>query len=102
MDAEREVSPVSEPVPGTSVAVEDWDGRFDGSAESGSSPFALVRGVLETTEKGQGYRTVRGIAHQSGLSEAEVAAALASNPQLIQRSSIPNRQGEALFRLRRG
>jgi hypothetical protein len=49
--------------------------------------------------KGQGYRTVRGLAGETRLSEAEVRTVLARHPELFVRSSIPDASGAALFGL---
>lgn len=49
--------------------------------------------------KGQGYRTVRGLAGETRLSEAEVRTVLARHPEWFVRSSIPDARGAALFGL---
>jgi hypothetical protein len=60
-----------------------------------------ILAVLESSRNvGQGYRTLGGLAHATGLSEAEVKRVIDTRPDLIVRSQVPDARGAALFRLR--
>jgi hypothetical protein len=50
-------------------------------------------------EKGQGYRTVEGLATKTRLPADEVQRALAAHPELFVRSRIPDKHNNALYRL---
>jgi hypothetical protein len=61
----------------------------------------LVLGVLESSRNvGQGYRTLVGLAHATGLPEAEVKRVIDTSPEFVMKSRIPDRGGAALFKLR--
>ena len=47
------------------------------------------------------WRTVRGVASSTGLAEEEVLAVIEENEDLIVRSSVPSKSGEALFTTRK-
>lgn len=51
-------------------------------------------------ERRQGYRTVSGLATDTDLPADEVKRVLADHPELFMRSRLPDRHGQALFRLR--
>jgi hypothetical protein len=51
-------------------------------------------------KRGQGYRTLRGIARATSLPEAEVKRVIETQPELIMKSRIPDAEGAALFKLR--
>lgn len=46
------------------------------------------------------FRTVQGIANETGLSEDTVRIILDSHPNLVRQSSVPDRYGRPLFTLR--
>ena len=85
-----------EPVdPSQPSEVEGWQDVSDSTAMS-------VLEALASTETRQRYRTVDGLAQQTGLAHTDVQDVLDNYPQFVQRSSLPTRDGEPcldLFRL---
>jgi TRADD-N domain-containing protein len=63
-----------------------------------------VLGALDQSrgkgERRQGYRTVSGLATDTGLTVDEVDRVLADHPELFMRSRVPDNRGNTLFRLR--
>lgn len=45
------------------------------------------------------FRTIKGIASATGISEIQVQKVVESHPDLIRKSRVPNKMGEALFTL---
>ena len=46
------------------------------------------------------FRTIKGIASATGISEIQVQKVVESYPDLIRKSRVPNKTGEALFTLK--
>ena len=46
------------------------------------------------------FRTIRGIASATGINESQVQKVVESHSDLIRKSYVPNKAGEALFTLR--
>lgn len=56
--------------------------------------------ALEQSRTGQGYRTVQGLARQTGLTPGAVEDVLGSYPQFVMRSRLPDTKGASLFKFR--
>ena len=60
----------------------------------------IERTVLEAVADPKwDFRTISGIAKETGLSESDVKRVLEKNPALVRQSLVPGRQGRGLFTL---
>ena len=58
------------------------------------------RRVLETlADPKWDFRTISGIAKETGFPESEIKEVLEKNPALVRRSLVPGRQGQSLYTL---